>query len=174
MDGYEKIEKNIVNGLVLDEAGKWVPLSEKIRQEKEFLNNLEKGRVYYNKSWMTFDERKAAGAQAVSEVDNLPGNPGETATTTVSRKSGQENVAETGYLTVGAVRKYIDEGNTQAVEGEKSELSIAPVAAKTPPEERDRSMEWEQARKKGTVQKVLIIALVFLAIIAAVIGFVLF
>ena len=50
------IEENVINGLVLNDQGEWIPLSEKVRKENDFLSHLEAGEVLFNGQWMKIAE----------------------------------------------------------------------------------------------------------------------
>lgn len=50
------IEQKVHNGLVLDEHGGWVPISEKIKQERCILEQLEIGNVIVDEKWIPISE----------------------------------------------------------------------------------------------------------------------
>jgi hypothetical protein len=66
MNGHDRIEKNVVDGLVMDEQGQWVPIAAKLAQEREFLRHLENGEVLHQKRWMPIAEMKALQNQISS------------------------------------------------------------------------------------------------------------
>lgn len=58
MPSLQEIEKLVTKGMVLDEHGKWIPLSEKVKKEKEFISHLEKGEILFNREWKKISEVK--------------------------------------------------------------------------------------------------------------------
>jgi hypothetical protein len=54
-----RIEKLVIDGMVIDERGTWIPLTEKVAREREFLSHLEKGEVLFEKKWISIEQRKA-------------------------------------------------------------------------------------------------------------------
>ncbi len=64
----KKIEELVCKGMVLDEHGKWIPIAEKIRKEKEFLNHLEKGEILQNGLWVKMSD--IAGRTKGAEMTN--------------------------------------------------------------------------------------------------------
>ncbi|MBD3347499.1 MAG: hypothetical protein GF401_20780 [Chitinivibrionales bacterium] len=178
MDGFAKIEKNIMNGLVLDESGNWIPLSEKIRQEKEFLQHLQNGHVYIDKSWMTIEQRKAMQETSNVSVQQplSPSNyddtyPQQTAPMPAKPDSHPENQDES--LTVSGVRNILDQNSGHHEYNTEERISNAPNATQAAAKQ-EGWMEWENAQKKGSFYKISIIIFLCLAIIAALIGYFIF
>jgi hypothetical protein len=66
------IEENVIRGLVLNDQGEWIPLSEKVRKENDFLSHLEAGEVLCNGKWMKIAEaiklQKAMENQITEEM----------------------------------------------------------------------------------------------------------
>ncbi|MCX7727409.1 MAG: hypothetical protein N2053_11255 [Chitinispirillaceae bacterium] len=58
MPSLQEIEKLIVKGMVLDEHGNWVPLTNKVKKEREFISHLERGEVLFNGEWRKISEVK--------------------------------------------------------------------------------------------------------------------
>lgn len=58
MDKKQEIMEKVVDGLVLDEHGKWIPIANKIKSEQEFLARLEAGEVLYEGEWIPISEIK--------------------------------------------------------------------------------------------------------------------
>jgi hypothetical protein len=48
MDISYKTKKMVENGLVLDERGTWIPLIDKLRMERFFIERLSAGEVLFN------------------------------------------------------------------------------------------------------------------------------
>lgn len=60
MDITFKTKKMVENGLVLDERGTWVPLVDKLKMERYFIERLSSGEVLFNKRWVPISEVKTA------------------------------------------------------------------------------------------------------------------
>jgi hypothetical protein len=76
--GYERIEKNVIDGLVLDDTGRWVPLAQKLAQEREFFDHLARGEVLWERRWMPIDkvkERRAASPGETKKISGASGDP---------------------------------------------------------------------------------------------------
>jgi hypothetical protein len=58
MDITFKTKKMVENGLVLDDRGHWIPLIDKLRMERFFIDHIAAGEVLRNKRWVTLDEAK--------------------------------------------------------------------------------------------------------------------
>jgi hypothetical protein len=58
MDISYKTKKMVENGLVLDERGTWIPLIDKLRMERFFIERLSAGEVLFNKRWVPISEVK--------------------------------------------------------------------------------------------------------------------
>jgi hypothetical protein len=58
MDITFKTKKMVENGLVLDDRGHWIPLIDKLRMERFFLDHITAGEVLRNQRWVTLDEAK--------------------------------------------------------------------------------------------------------------------
>lgn len=48
----DKMKKNVFNGLVLDERGRWVSIAEKVEHERSFLMHLEAGEILCEGKWV--------------------------------------------------------------------------------------------------------------------------
>lgn len=67
MDITFKTKKMVENGLVLDDRGGWIPLIDKLRMERFFIDHLTTGEVLRNKRWVTIDEAKTIDASVKSQ-----------------------------------------------------------------------------------------------------------
>ncbi len=65
MDARETIIRKVLDGLVLDELGFWVPIIHKTSVEREFRSHLEKGEALYQKKWVPL-------RHAILESKNAP------------------------------------------------------------------------------------------------------
>ena len=65
-DCLAELEGYVVNGYVLDDEGQWVTIAGRKRVEEEVLAHLVSGRVLHAGHWLTFDEVRAAQAQAAA------------------------------------------------------------------------------------------------------------
>lgn len=80
MQALKAIEDKVCRGFVLDEHKKWIPLSEKVRKEKEFLKHIESGEILFHGKWLPIAEVKkqksetetpqSADLPALSEASN--------------------------------------------------------------------------------------------------------
>ncbi|MBD3421127.1 MAG: hypothetical protein GF398_13505 [Chitinivibrionales bacterium] len=61
MDKMKEIEHKVLNGLVLDEKGRWVPIARKVAMEREFFSHLERGQVLINRKWLSVDQALSLG-----------------------------------------------------------------------------------------------------------------
>lgn len=67
MDITFKTKKMVENGLVLDDRGSWIPLIDKLRMERFFIDHIASGEVLRNKRWVTIDEAKIIDKNAKSQ-----------------------------------------------------------------------------------------------------------
>jgi hypothetical protein len=58
MGMMQLIEERIIQGMVLNEHGKWVTIAEKSSKERNLLNHLEAGEVLANGKWVSIDNAK--------------------------------------------------------------------------------------------------------------------
>jgi hypothetical protein len=58
MDTVDRIQQNVLNGMVLDDEGKWVSLENRIDVEKKILDRLAQGRVPCEGRWIPILEAK--------------------------------------------------------------------------------------------------------------------
>lgn len=58
MDIPPQVQQNVLDGLVLDDNGQWVPIERMVRKEARFLSHLEHGQVMHNDQWVSIDEAK--------------------------------------------------------------------------------------------------------------------
>lgn len=58
MDSIDKIQQNVLNGMVLDDEGKWVPLDSRMDVVKKILEQLSQGRVLCEGQWLPILEAK--------------------------------------------------------------------------------------------------------------------
>jgi hypothetical protein len=84
--GYERIEKNVIDGLVLDDSGRWVPLAQKLAQEREFFGHLAHGEVLWERQWMPIDKAKNRMAASPGETKKISGESGAPALTVADVK----------------------------------------------------------------------------------------
>jgi len=61
------IQEKVIGGYVLNDQGEWIPVSEKVRKERDFLSHLEAGEVLCNGKWVSIAE--AIKIQKNSEDD---------------------------------------------------------------------------------------------------------
>jgi hypothetical protein len=52
----DKMKKNVLNGLVLDEKGHWVSIAEKVEYERSFLMHLEAGEILCEGKWVSIHD----------------------------------------------------------------------------------------------------------------------
>lgn len=60
MNAFEKVKEHLSKGLVLDDRGQWVPLSERLTCEKSFREHLAKGEVLVDGEWVALDRALAS------------------------------------------------------------------------------------------------------------------
>ncbi len=75
MDITFKTKKMVENGLVLDDRGSWIPLIDKLRMERFFIDHLATGEVLRNKRWVTVEEAKAIDKKVNSQPAPEVANP---------------------------------------------------------------------------------------------------
>jgi hypothetical protein len=77
MDITFKTKKMVENGLVLDERGAWIPLIDKLKAERFFIERLSAGEVLHNKRWVSISEAKTAVPvkESVSTAAKPPQTP---------------------------------------------------------------------------------------------------
>jgi hypothetical protein len=61
-----RTEKNVLNGLVLDEKGHWVSIAEKVERERSFLMHLEAGEILSEGRWISISELSKKAASPVA------------------------------------------------------------------------------------------------------------
>ncbi|HEX2959551.1 MAG TPA: hypothetical protein VHO70_22135 [Chitinispirillaceae bacterium] len=57
----------VENGLVLDDRGAWIPLIDKLRMERFFIDRLAAGEVLRNKHWISISEAAAIDSNAQNQ-----------------------------------------------------------------------------------------------------------
>jgi hypothetical protein len=84
--GYERIEKEVLSGRVLDDTGRWVPLAQKVAQEREFFDHLTRGEVLWDRQWAPIDKVKERRAASPGETKKISGATGAPALTVADVK----------------------------------------------------------------------------------------
>jgi hypothetical protein len=66
----DKMKKNVLNGLVLDEKGHWVSIAEKVEYERSFLMHLEAGEILCDGKWVSIHDlpKKSANSGVVDPL----------------------------------------------------------------------------------------------------------
>jgi hypothetical protein len=107
MNITQTIIDNVVRGLVLDERGKWIPLSQMKAIESGVLRHLEAGDVLFNGQWVSIQKCKelTAGGQphqgdlamASSDADHISRKKA-SPWVVVSCKTGEQHLAHDQFL----------------------------------------------------------------------------
>jgi hypothetical protein len=63
MSSAKRIKELVYSGMVLDEHGEWISLSEKLLKEKKFLYHLEQGEVLQNGTWVKISDLRQSNNQ---------------------------------------------------------------------------------------------------------------
>lgn len=71
MQALKVIEDKVCQGFVLDEHKKWIPLAEKVRKEKEFLEHIESGEILFQGKWLPIVEvkKQKSGTETARSAD---------------------------------------------------------------------------------------------------------
>ena len=56
MLNLKEIERNILDGFVLDWNGCWRPVNDVVREERDYLHHLESGEIVGNGRWVKIDD----------------------------------------------------------------------------------------------------------------------
>jgi hypothetical protein len=107
MNVTEKIIDYVLRGLVLDDKGKWVPLSQMIEVEHNVLKHLESGEVLCQGQWLSIiKSRELLGSGTSGKTNSaVPSNEADhisqkkpTPWIVVSVNTGEQHLAHDKYM----------------------------------------------------------------------------
>lgn len=106
MDITFKTKKMVENGLVLDERGHWVPLIDKLRMERFFIDHIAAGEVLRNKRWVTLDEAKVIDKSGINQ-------PAKEVVSPVAVPVGKPALADTGLAPEANAQLFVNSAPQQ-------------------------------------------------------------
>jgi hypothetical protein len=121
MDITYKTKKMVENGLVLDERGTWIPIIDKLKMERFFIDRLSSGEVLFDKRWVPISDAKAGIAAKDFKIntEKRPAEPEEKEPAIASEsQKHNEGFAFNDFLNEEDHRPELDETN-------HSEISVS-------------------------------------------------
>jgi hypothetical protein len=151
MDITFKTKKMVENGLVLDERGAWIPLIDKLKGERYFIERLSAGEVLHNKRWVPISEAKTA--VPIKESVSIAVEPHQTPSENSPEKptkQGSDDFSFNDFLSEeDPFEPELDETNHSEITAEHCKLMIKDA----PEVKNDVKVEKVEQEKKEPQQK---------------------